>query len=60
MEVILKSYACRETHRRVQVRVLVEKVSGIGDDEVEVVELERRCTLAPSCPRLQQCPLRAE
>jgi len=57
MEAIFQTYSCRAIGRPVRLRVLVERVSGIGDDEVEVVELARICVLAPCCPRLPQCPL---
>lgn len=57
MEAIVQTYSCRAIGRAVRLSVLVERVSGIGDDEEEVVELARTCVFAPCCPRLPQCPL---
>lgn len=57
MEAIVQTYSCRAIGRSVRLRVFVERVSGIGDDEEEVVELARTCVFAQCCPRLPQCPL---
>lgn len=57
MEAIIQTYSCSAIGRSVRLRVLVERVSGIGDDEEDVVEVARTCVLAPCCPRLPQCPL---
>ena len=57
MEAIVQRYSCHAIGRSVRLRVLVERVSGIGDDENEVVELARTCVFAKCCPWLPQCPL---
>jgi hypothetical protein len=60
MEVISETYECRAIGRTVPLRVLIERVSGIGEDEEAIVELQRSCRLGPRCPRLKECPLRAD
>ena len=60
MEAICESYQCRVVGRRVPLRVMVERVGCIGDDDEVLVELQRSCRLAPRCPHLRECPLRAE
>ncbi|MGY8573476.1 hypothetical protein L0936_19370 [Paracidovorax citrulli] len=57
MEATVQMYSCRVVGRSVPHRVLVAQVSGIGDDEVEVIELVRGCMATARCPRLRQCPL---
>lgn len=57
MEAIFQTYSCRAVGRSVRHRLLVERVSGIGDDEEDIVELAWTCVLAQCCPRLPQCPL---
>lgn len=59
MEAITETFQCRTVGRLVPLRVIAERVSGIGDDEEAFVELQRSCRLAPRCPRAQACPLRA-
>lgn len=58
MEAIVQRYACRAVGHIVPIRVFIDRVSGIGDDEEEIVELRRECALFHRCPRLSQCPLR--
>jgi len=52
-----QNYRCQVQQRVVVVVRFFQEASGIGDDEMEYVQIQARCSREQACTDLHRCPL---